>query len=61
MDKPVKIGQIIGKTGNTGNANTMKGDDQHLHFEFRKIIFAGTGEEGIRQRFNPTLLYGAPP
>ena len=31
----VKEGEILGKTGTTGNATRMKGEDQHLHFEYR--------------------------
>lgn len=29
----VTAGQLIAETGNTGNASTMTGEDQHLHFE----------------------------
>jgi murein DD-endopeptidase MepM/ murein hydrolase activator NlpD len=35
----VIIGQLVGKTGTTGNAAGMTGENQHLHFELRKIIF----------------------
>ena len=31
----VKEGDILGKTGITGNAKDMKGENQHLHFEYR--------------------------
>lgn len=30
----IKIGDTIGLTGNTGNAYSMEGDQQHLHFEY---------------------------
>lgn len=40
LDKPIQVdaGEIIGKSGCTGNALNMVGDDQHLHFECRKKI-----------------------
>ena len=43
-------GDVIGKTGNTGNASSMKGDDQHLHFELRTTPSPGLGLGG---RLNP--------
>lgn len=36
-------GQMIGKSGCTGNAYNMTGDDQHLHFECRKEIESPLG------------------
>ena len=45
-------------TGNTGNAETMQGDDQHLHFEIRVIELPGKGLSG---RINPRELYGFAP
>lgn len=39
-------GDIIGKTGITGNANSMKGPDQHLHFECRTSSNLGIGLAG---------------
>lgn len=42
----ISKGDIIGKTGNTGNASTMKGDDQHLHFECRTSSNLGIGLVG---------------
>jgi peptidoglycan LD-endopeptidase LytH len=44
----------IGLTGITGNAKSMKGDDQHLHFEIRKV--AATGK-GIKQHESPFIIY----
>ncbi|KWW27102.1 MAG: secreted protein, partial [bacterium P3] len=56
----VKVGQTvyegdeIGLTGNTGNASNMKGEDEHLHFEYR------TGGSnlglGLKGRDNPNLI-----
>ena len=50
----VKEGDIIGKTGTTGNAEGMMGEDQHLHFEYR------TGGQklgkGLQGREDPNLI-----
>jgi peptidoglycan LD-endopeptidase LytH len=55
---PVEAGVPIGKTGNTGNAATMKGEDQHLHFEIRTTPFPGLGLAG---RISPYQIYGMTP
>jgi hypothetical protein len=67
----VSLGQLIGKTGITGNASGMTGENQHLHFELRKIILppgppsaqqiAQRALERLNYRYNPSLLYGNPP
>lgn len=54
----VAAGEWIGLTGNTGNASTMKGDDQHLHFEIRTIEMPGRGLGG---RVDPKTVYGFVP
>lgn len=51
-------GTMIGYTGNTGNAESMRGDDQHLHFEIRTFDFPGQGLDG---RLDPTHVYGPAP
>jgi murein DD-endopeptidase MepM/ murein hydrolase activator NlpD len=51
----VKLGQFIGYTGNTGNANNMRGLDEHLHFEVRDTPLPGLGLAG---RFSPLKLFG---
>ena len=56
--KSVAAGEFIGLTGNTGNARTMKGVDQHLHFELRTIKFPGLGTPG---RLDPQCIYGFVP
>jgi peptidoglycan LD-endopeptidase LytH len=43
---PVSAGQVVGYTGNTGNAVGMRGLDQHLHFEVRTTPFPGRGLAG---------------
>ena len=54
VGQTVKEGDEIGLTGNTGNAKTMTGDDEHLHFEYR------TGGKnlgkGLTGREDPNLI-----
>lgn len=54
----VKRGELIGLTGNTGNARTMTGDDQHLHFEIRTTPLPS---RGLTDRIDPARLYGRAP
>lgn len=56
--QPVRQGQRIGLTGNTGNAVSMKGADQHLHFEIRTMPLPGTGLAG---RYSPLAIFGTCP
>jgi hypothetical protein len=60
INDEVKLGKLLGKTGNTGNASNMTGQDQHLHFELREEISPGTGLQ-LQKRYDPKLLYGDPP
>jgi len=57
----VKKGQVIGFTGNTGNAKTMKNIDQHLHFEFLRRIDPRSSSDGLADRFDPADVYGVTP
>lgn len=50
----VCAGDWIGITGNSGNATSMHGEDQHLHFEVRSEMKPGKGLGG---RWNPLDLY----
>lgn len=52
LNSNVTLGQVIGKTGNTGNASDMTGEDQHLHFELRKETSPPPGTD-IQRRFDP--------
>lgn len=54
----VEMGHKVGLTGNTGNASTMKGLDQHLHFELRTTPTPGKGLGG---RLSPIKLFGVCP
>lgn len=58
VDDVVKIGQVIALTGNTGNASTMKNQDEHLHFEVREQVLTGLGLDG---RISPLQLFGVCP
>lgn len=55
---PVRRGDMIGLTGNTGNAQSMRGEDQHLHFEIRTTRDAG---QGLGGRIDPAMLYSSAP
>lgn len=54
LGEMVKLGQMIGKTGNSGNAKSMKGADQHLHFELRTMPTPGLGLGG---RLSPIKIF----
>lgn len=54
----VSAGDWIGITGNSGNATSMLGEDQHLHFEIRTERHPG---KGLEKRWNPHDLYKATP
>lgn len=54
----VELGQIIGLTGNTGNASTMTGLNEHLHFEIRDQVITGLG---LINRISPIKVFGVCP
>lgn len=56
--RPVKRGDVLGLTGNTGNASGMRGPDQHLHFEIRTRPLPGLGLDG---RYSPLAVFGRCP
>lgn len=51
----VKKGDIIGKTGKTGNASSLAGKDLHLHFECRTAANLGKGLVGRESPNNIVL------
>lgn len=57
-DQSVTLGQQIGLTGNSGNAASMRGEDQHLHFELRTMAAPGRGLSG---RESPLALFRSCP
>lgn len=54
----VAKGEQIGLTGNTGNARSMRGQDQHLHFELRDKPLPG---RGLAHRYSPMHIFGQCP
>ena len=54
----VHRGQVIGLTGDSGNAKDMKGPDLHLHFEIRTIVQPGLGLDG---RLTPRTVFDTVP
>ncbi|KAB2926978.1 MAG: M23 family metallopeptidase [Dechloromonas sp.] len=54
----VRAGAWIGLTGNTGNAESMTGENHHLHFEIRTVEHPGHGLEG---RIDPQEIFGVVP
>lgn len=54
----VQRGDLVGLTGNSGNASSMYGDDQHLHFEIRTTLMVG---KGLVDRVDPATLFGRAP
>lgn len=54
----VKMGQLIGKTGKTGNASGLPSSEDHLHFEIRNQANCGLGLVG---RISPMQIYGICP
>lgn len=58
MYQHVAAGEWIGLTGNSGNASSMQGDDQHLHFEIRTMEMPG---RGLGRRLDPKTVYGFVP
>lgn len=54
----VTRGQVIGKSGDSGNAKGMTGEDLHLHFEVRTNPAPGLGLSG---RVSPMIIFGTCP
>ena len=54
----VSRGQVIADTGESGNAEGMAVEDQHLHFELRTRLAPG---RGLDDRISPFVLFGHPP
>ena len=49
----VAEGQLIGKTGLTGNAINLPGKEANLHFEIMKCVNPGVGSIGNKNRLGP--------
>ena len=52
------MGEIVGRTGDTGNAKGLKPEDEHLHFELRTMARPGKGLDG---RVSPIEIFGVCP
>jgi len=50
----VKMGDVVGTVGDSGNAKGMRGSDSHLHFEIRTSLWAGLG---LGNRFSPLTVF----
>jgi murein DD-endopeptidase MepM/ murein hydrolase activator NlpD len=57
--RPVKAGEQVGMTGNSGNASNMTGLDEHLHFEVRTSVRPPPG--GAPHRISPLTIFGTCP
>jgi murein DD-endopeptidase MepM/ murein hydrolase activator NlpD len=53
-DNKVSRGQVIAKTGKSGNAQTLPPAEMHLHFEIRTMAMPGLGLAG---RISPIGIY----
>lgn len=54
----VEKNTLLGKTGESGNAQGMPKDDQHLHFEIRTAL---APRLGLQDRVSPIRIFGKCP
>lgn len=52
--QPIRLGELIATTGESGNAKSMPQIDQHLHFEIRLKATAG---RGLIDRLDPIEVF----
>lgn len=57
--QPVKMGELIGYTGKSGNGYNLPTSEDHLHFEFRTLSRPSPG--GHPYRFDPREIYNVCP
>lgn len=50
----VELDDLIGTTGNSGNAQNLPHSEDHLHFEIRTTLYPGPGLAG---RISPLKIY----
>lgn len=54
----VKMGEVLGLCGDSGNARGMVGTDAHLHFEIRTHLHVG---RGLSHRMSPMQVFESLP
>ena len=57
----VKKGSVIGRSGTTGNAAGMKGEDEHVHVEYRTSAHGGARSAKDPNTILRTKFYSADP
>lgn len=57
----VRLGTVIGKSGISGNASNLRGEDEHVHFEYRIVPNSGKGHQADPNAIVRTKFYSADP
>lgn len=57
----VRIGSVIGKSGVSGNASNLRGEDEHVHLEYRIVPKSGRGHQADPNAIVRTKFYSADP
>lgn len=57
----VKLGSVIGKSGISGNASNLRGEDEHVHLEYRIVPKSGKGHQADPNAIVRTKFYSADP
>lgn len=57
----VRLGTVIGKSGISGNASNLKGEDEHVHLEYRIVPKSGRGYQADPNAIVRTKFYSADP
>lgn len=57
----VRLGTVIGKSGISGNAGNLRGEDEHVHLEYRIVPKSGRGHQANPNAIVRTKFYSADP
>lgn len=57
----VRLGTVIGKSGISGNASNLRGEDEHVHLEYRIVPKSGRGHQANPNAIVRTKFYSADP
>lgn len=57
----VQMGTVIGKSGTSGNASNLRGEDEHVHLEYRIVPKSGRGHQANPNAIVRTKFYSADP